>query len=158
MRQMAAIGLILLAGCAAAMPVPEWPIPPVGDSVEEIVVWVAANIRYATDTELYGVTGYWATPLETYSLRRGDCEDYCTLALYLIHRDVGIDGYLVVGRLGDATHGWIRVDGADWEVELGRPQDEGMFVEVDVLTYEEAMRMVGYAARYLNLEDTNGER
>ncbi len=34
------------------------------------------RVRYAPDTEVWGQIDYWASPLETLSKGRGDCEDY----------------------------------------------------------------------------------
>jgi predicted transglutaminase-like cysteine proteinase len=34
------------------------------------------RIHFAADTDAWGQVDYWATPLETLALGRGDCEDY----------------------------------------------------------------------------------
>lgn len=40
------------------------------------------RIAFRDDTEIWGVTDYWATPLETLGRASGDCEDY-TIAKYV---------------------------------------------------------------------------
>jgi predicted transglutaminase-like cysteine proteinase len=38
--------------------------------------FINRSVSYATDSQIWGVDDYWATPLETLSLGRGDCEDF----------------------------------------------------------------------------------
>jgi len=38
--------------------------------------FINRSVSYATDRQIWGVDDYWATPLETLSLGRGDCEDF----------------------------------------------------------------------------------
>lgn len=159
MRKAWGILVFLILDCTVYAPVPEWPIPKIGDSVETILQWIAENISYETDIDQYGVTGYWATPMETYSLGAGDCEDFCTLALYLIHRDAGIDGTHVIGvnSAGD-IHGWIRIDGVDWEPSTARLVDPVLFQEVATLTYAESMATIGRSTGVLLAGDNSEQR
>ncbi|OYU48727.1 MAG: hypothetical protein CFE31_09810 [Rhizobiales bacterium PAR1] len=46
-------------------------------------------IRYASDLEAFGITDYWASPLEVVE-KAGDCEDYA-IAKYLMLRSIGLD-------------------------------------------------------------------
>lgn len=48
----------------------------------------ANNIRYIEDSDNYGRSDYWATPLEFFS-RGGDCEDYA-IAKYSLLRALGV--------------------------------------------------------------------
>ena len=56
--------------------------------------FVQTSIRYTSDQELYGCSEFWATPLETLYLHRGDCEDTSVLlcSLYLA---MGLDCVLL---------------------------------------------------------------
>ena len=47
------------------------------------------KIRYEEDIVLWGQDDYWATPLETLSQGRGDCEDYA-IAKYFTLLELGI--------------------------------------------------------------------
>lgn len=38
--------------------------------------FINRSVSYGTDREIWGVDDYWATPLETLSRGRGDCEDF----------------------------------------------------------------------------------
>jgi len=38
--------------------------------------FINRSVNYATDREIWGADDYWATPLETLSRGRGDCEDF----------------------------------------------------------------------------------
>lgn len=48
------------------------------------------NVRFKSDQALWGVSDYWATPLETLGKGFGDCEDYA-IAKYISLRFAGID-------------------------------------------------------------------
>jgi predicted transglutaminase-like cysteine proteinase len=47
------------------------------------------NVRYIPDSKNYGVTDYWATPLEFLARDKGDCEDY-VIAKYFLLKHLGI--------------------------------------------------------------------
>lgn len=47
------------------------------------------RIRWQTDSEIYGVEDFWATPAETLGRGTGDCEDF-TIAKYVSLRQLGI--------------------------------------------------------------------
>jgi len=47
------------------------------------------SLDYASDTELWGVTDYWASPTELLMAGAGDCEDFA-IAKYLTLREMGI--------------------------------------------------------------------
>lgn len=46
---------------------------------EAALNFVQTAIRYTSDSELYGTAEFWATPVETLYLHRGDCEDAAVL-------------------------------------------------------------------------------
>jgi predicted transglutaminase-like cysteine proteinase len=58
------------------------------DGQDESARLVAINqffnrrITFAADTEAWGQVDYWASPLETLALGRGDCEDYVVAKYY----------------------------------------------------------------------------
>ena len=91
-------------------------IPNLGiQTVQDAMDWVSKEIKYVPDSIHYPADEYWQSPAQTYVWRSGDCEDYCILVLYLIHRDVGIDGKMCVGIVHGGGHGWVYVDGHFWE-------------------------------------------
>lgn len=115
-----AVAMILLAGCQ----LPDFDdyqnkvynIPPIDygtADVEHIARWVADWVQYTSDREHYGEREEWATPEQTYWARRGDCEDYALLLMYLVHRDTGIESRMIVGKAYGYGHAWVQV-GADW--------------------------------------------
>jgi predicted transglutaminase-like cysteine proteinase len=48
------------------------------------------NVPYGDDTDVWGQTDYWATPLEFLGRDKGDCEDY-VIAKYFALRSLGIE-------------------------------------------------------------------
>ncbi|TVQ96281.1 MAG: transglutaminase [Desulfovibrionales bacterium] len=63
------------------------------------------HLRYETDIRLWGKEDYWATPLETLGMGRGDCEDWA-IAKYFSLRLLGIDDRhlrLIYVRAGPRT-------------------------------------------------------
>lgn len=46
--------------------------------------FVQSAIGYASDTDLYGCTEFWATPAETLYFHRGDCEDTTVLLMSIL--------------------------------------------------------------------------
>ncbi|MFO7996839.1 MAG: transglutaminase-like cysteine peptidase [Dehalococcoidia bacterium] len=69
------------------------------DGFDTIRDWVAHNIEYKLDEDVYGVIEYWQTPQETLDLRTGDCEDFAILLCTFL-RAYGIDEehiYVAVG-------------------------------------------------------------
>jgi predicted transglutaminase-like cysteine proteinase len=54
---------------------------PVAKKVDAVNLAVNRLVRYDTDADIYGTLDHWATPVETLSAGRGDCEDYALLKL-----------------------------------------------------------------------------
>jgi len=123
-KSLVLLALLALAACDRAVFSPWEPIPDLGlTSVQEVMRWVAGEIIYMPDRERMREE-YWQSPQETYCWRTGDCEDSCILAMYLIHRDIGLVGQLVLGRYRNGSHGWVYVDGHQWEPQLARIVDD----------------------------------
>ena len=76
-------------------------------SVDEIVDWAARNINYISDKELWGVSDYWSTPLETFEMRAGDCESQHIFISYCIWRRFGYRAFLVIVRKSYLQWPWI---------------------------------------------------
>ena len=71
---------------------------------------IQTAVRYMDDSELYGWSDLWATPMETLYLGRGDCED-CTVLLMSVLTAMGHECALLdYPSHVDAT---VRVDG-EW--------------------------------------------
>jgi len=50
-----------------------------GDELSRLVVvnrFFNSHVQFRTDTEIWGQEDYWASPLQTLAMGRGDCEDY----------------------------------------------------------------------------------
>lgn len=59
------------------------------EKLKRINTFFNANIEYVSDQENWGVSDYWATPLESLGKSQGDCEDY-SIAKYTFLRALGI--------------------------------------------------------------------
>ena len=115
-------------------------IPDLGrHTTQDVMWWVATEIRYVDDSIHYPQADeYWQSPAQTYVWRTGDCEDYAILALYLVHRDVGIDGGMAAGHVEGVNHAWVFVDGHFWEPQTGE-MDPPYTMEY-LISYADVMR------------------
>jgi len=62
-------------------------------------------VKYKSDKSIYGVSDYWATPIEFLARDKGDCEDY-VIAKYFALKHLGISSskmYLSYVRLKNST-------------------------------------------------------
>jgi hypothetical protein len=79
--------------------------------------WVANNVRYASDSDIHGVSDYAQLPRETLQLRTGDAKDYSILLVSLL-RAAGINedkAFVVLGTNGTTCYGWLRLNiGGTW--------------------------------------------
>ncbi|MFT5717697.1 MAG: putative transglutaminase-like cysteine proteinase [Oleiphilaceae bacterium] len=57
--------------------------------LEGINAFINYNINFVSDQDGWGISDYWATPLESLGKQEGDCEDY-TIAKYIFLRLLGI--------------------------------------------------------------------
>lgn len=140
------VGIIFLTSCKYE-PIYEFDeIPDLGiETVADAMIWVATEIIYISDKIHYPADEYWQSPAQTYIWRTGDCEDYVILALYLIHRDVGIDGKMCVNAeyiLGGTAHSWVYVDNHYWDPQLAYMADEDPDYNTPaaMIKYKEVMR------------------
>jgi len=102
-------------------------IPNLGiQTIQDAMNWVSWEINWVSDDIHYPADEYWQSPAQTYVWRSGDCEDFCILVMYLIHRDVGIDGKMCVGMCYGGLHAWVWVDGHYWEPQWGRIVDDNL--------------------------------
>lgn len=60
------------------------------EQLKRVNLFFQNNVRFKSDQALWGVSDYWATPLETLGKGFGDCEDYA-IAKYISLRFAGID-------------------------------------------------------------------
>jgi len=94
-------------------------IPDLGlKTVPEVITWVSINIEYVAEKS---GENDWQNPGVTYYLGTGDCEDYATLSMYLIHR-LGIESRVIRGTKisTDIGHFWVEAEGNWWESIKGR--------------------------------------
>lgn len=59
------------------------------EKVKRVNAFFNQKIDFAEDNEVWGKSDYWATPLETLSQRRGDCEDFA-IAKYFTLLKAGV--------------------------------------------------------------------
>lgn len=133
---------LILSGCTIE---PIWEfgeIPDLGiQTIQDAMWWVSQNIIGMSDSIHYPVDEYWQSPTQTYIWRTGDCEDYCILVLYLIHRDIGIDGEMACGERKGIDHAWVYVDGHYWEPQTAQIVDGDPDYELSyTIGYEELIR------------------
>lgn len=118
-------------------------VPPIDyedSTIEAVARWVDFWVVYTSDKELYGKSEEWATPEQTYWARKGDCEDYVILLMYLLRRDLGLNPRMIMGRIHGIGHGWVEVNGEWWEAVGGyRIENRAQYIEVDSLNYADAM-------------------
>ena len=62
---------------------------PIADKLKRVNEFFNRHIHYATDWEVWNQEDYWATPMESLSKGRGDCEDY-VIAKYYVLRELGV--------------------------------------------------------------------
>jgi predicted transglutaminase-like cysteine proteinase len=59
------------------------------DRLNKVNTFFNHHLRFKSDSDLWGQTDYWATPLESLATAAGDCEDY-VIAKYVSLRAMGI--------------------------------------------------------------------
>jgi predicted transglutaminase-like cysteine proteinase len=59
------------------------------DKLRRVNEFVNRRIQFGEDTQIWGQTDYWATPMETLGKGAGDCEDF-TIAKYYTLLNLGI--------------------------------------------------------------------
>src|SRR3990167_5069528 len=64
---------------------------PEAERLRKVNDFVNRAVRFGTDAAIWGKPDYWATPLETLSLGRGDCEDFA-IAKYVTLKLLGVAG------------------------------------------------------------------
>lgn len=79
------------------------------DKLRRINEFFNRRIQFSEDAHVWGQSDYWATPMETLAMAKGDCEDF-TIAKYFSLRAAGVpDEQLrlvyVKARLGGASSG-----------------------------------------------------
>lgn len=152
---------IIPLSCKNLTGLEEFDIPEIQYRTQDIngvLDYVARNIDCASDKKLYGYTDYWANPEETYNNQRGDCEDRVILNLYLLKRDFGIEGKMVLGECKyvekNGGHAWLEINGKWYDTiyhefdEYNEPCDsfENDFPNYEFVksySYNQAMRRTG---------------
>jgi predicted transglutaminase-like cysteine proteinase len=79
------------------------------EKILEILRFIIKHISYARDIDLYGTDEYWATPKETWLIKKGDCEDMGILA-YAIARHFEIPDYqlfITAGNVEGGAHAYL---------------------------------------------------
>lgn len=63
---------------------------PIADKAKAVDALIDKQITYVKDGDNYGKDEYWASPMETLSRQRGDCEDFAILKYYAL-RYLGVE-------------------------------------------------------------------
>ena len=135
--------IVILSTCKTKFD-PLWAFPEIPDlglqTTQDVMLWVACYITYQSDTIHYPANEYWQSPAQTYVWGCGDCEDFTILAMYLLHRDVGLEPRMVRGTWGGRSHAWVLAGGNWWEPQEGiTVTDNPDYVKKNTLSYEEVM-------------------
>lgn len=119
---------------------PQFDIPATGATTpQEVCSWVIWIVGYLSD-KIHDKPDYWQSPDQTYEWRRGDCEDYVLLVMYLIHRDVGGWPEMVLGSVSKGGHAWLLYEGREYEVQTRQDvTDDPDYVQRVVVSYGVAL-------------------
>ena len=74
------------------------------DKIYEVLKFVNDNITYTSDNVTWKVDEYWQTPKETWTIKKGDCEDGAIL-VYAIASYLGIPDYQIFIVASDVVGG-----------------------------------------------------
>lgn len=92
-------------------------------------------LTYTPDKELYGAIEYWATPLETLTYLKGDCEDFSALKYYTL-RYLGVPASKIFLTALDAPAGFqdhsnLMVDLCETDCENDQEKEKRDVVMLD---------------------------
>lgn len=108
------------------------------EKVREILYWMSHNIKYESDSVLYGCSEYWAVPAETLYYMKGDCEDFailfCSIAMamdlkvvlldYTEHSSAGVylnDKLYYCDAMNGLLHSFLDFEGEEPDIyEIGK--------------------------------------
>ena len=81
-------------------------------------------LRFNIDRDNYDLIGRCQTPIQTFTRKKGDCEDYVILAMYML-KQINIESYLVIvllhgNFLNKYTHAVIEIDNILIEAQTGQ--------------------------------------
>ena len=62
---------------------------PINEKLKRVNTFFNHHIAFAEDIDVWGQDDYWATPMESLSKGRGDCEDY-VIAKYFVLRELNV--------------------------------------------------------------------
>ena len=86
----------------------------VAEKAKAVDALIDQQVTYVTDPEQYHRADYWATPMETLSSKKGDCEDFAILKYFALrHLNVPANDMFVVavGKDGsELDHATLMVD------------------------------------------------
>jgi hypothetical protein len=74
-------------------------------NIHNLEVWVENNIK-GDDINIYGVFDYWATPIEVWRKKKGDCEDRAILFAWILYQylNIKVKFYYVYNKVNDIHH------------------------------------------------------
>lgn len=122
------------------------------NSIQKTLDFEAARIEEEKDLDVWGIEEYWQTPEETYSLKTGDCEDFCLLFMYILKNKFKpkFNSELIIIDRNIEYHAIVYIIDLDQYIEvaghaiiIGNPEIlESKIVER--IPYEEALWMTMY--------------
>jgi transglutaminase-like putative cysteine protease len=57
------------------------------NSPDLVSIYMMNNFKYKTDIEVYGAVNYWASAMEMFKIKAGDCEDHAVFATYCLAKN-----------------------------------------------------------------------
>ncbi|MDE1154005.1 MAG: transglutaminase-like cysteine peptidase [Micavibrio sp.] len=101
------------------------------DIAEKVNDAVNDYITYTPDDVLYHSIDYWASPTETLTYKRGDCEDYAILKYYTL-KALGVpDNRLFITLVNSAGYALAGIDHAVLLVNTAAPGEQANYVTLD---------------------------
>lgn len=114
-----------------------------------VMTWVEFYVTYTRDIAQFGCSEYWQTPEEVLENKKGDCEDYVILWMYICNLRLGIQPSMEIYYydLPDGSKSWHAVgryldeiyDGTGYHYEMERYSH--LFISYD---YQDAMDEAAY--------------
>ena len=101
-------------------------------SKNDILIYVANNIKWESDSTLHNGKDFWQTPKETMKSKTGDCTDFSTLEISMLEV-IGIDAKIIFTHFNGEnkmTHAIISINSVQIEPQSGKivnmPIDDSM--------------------------------
>jgi hypothetical protein len=113
------------------------------NDIESLCYYVNENIDYVYDWDsVYDTKEYYQSPMETESLRTGDCEDFTIYFMYIAYKEFGIKPDFAVVKVDDlGYHALAKYDGSYYDSTTGIIFESlpWVFEELFIIDYDTIM-------------------